>query len=283
MVNEILEIDETLFMNEIQQELRYLLTTHTDIYKYNDVKSAVMILENNTLAFKNPLFLNDPYDCALDLITFNYPPKEYRAKLIDKYYPNLTNIEKHSLLKQYEQVSDEYLANFVKNGMYENDLSKRGLSCFSAINNQMLMWSHYSANHKGICIGFNLEKLYLSIREISHPERLLIKVQYTKDFEAIEYYEQPKKAIINWLRTKSICWDYEQEIRFVLYDLIFDKLGLHVKNISASCIASVYMGNKISKENENLVRGILAKKHPNAAIYKMHLSKNMFNLYPVLC
>lgn len=275
--------DETLFMTEIQHELDYLVRSHTTIYKYNDVKSAIMILENNTLAFKSPLFLNDPYDCTLDLITFNSPPSGYRARLIDKHNPNLTNEEKSNLLKQYEQVSDEYLANFVKNGMYENDLSKRGLSCFSKINNQILMWSHYAANHTGICVGFDLKKLYLSLREVSHPERLVINVQYVKNFEPIEYYKQPKKSIINWLRTKSISWEYEQEIRFVLYDLNFDKSGLDIKNIASSCLTSVFMGNKISEENEILLREILGRKHPNVALYKMHLSKNSFNLQPVLC
>lgn len=135
----------------------------------------------------------------------------------------------------------------------------------------MLMWAHYGHNHTGIVIGFDIIKLYESVRAISHPERLLMKVKYTEKFEPIEYFQHPARSIINWLRIKASVWYYEEEIRLVLYDLDLDVNGLHIKEIDPACISAVYMGSRISETHKNELQQLMRTKFKAVPLYQWAL------------
>lgn len=91
-----------------------------------------------------------------------------------------------------------------RDGMDKN----HGLLCFSERSDNPVQWSHYGANHTGVCLGFDI------------PDHLLIKVQYRSkrgkvDIEAVVKAggEDEQRMMLEALSTKFIHWRYEHEQR----------------------------------------------------------------------
>lgn len=113
-----------------------------------------------------------------------------------------------------------------------SQISAAGIFCLSESCNEMLMWSHYGQEHKGICIGF--EKIGRDLL----PGEQFRKVSYSEKFPAVDilrgyiskrdYYKDLNgglrvKAsvafhdhnILRALSTKSPLWEYEKEWRLI--------------------------------------------------------------------
>ena len=272
-----LHIEEPGFEKKAKEAILNMVSNHSEIYKYTNFEIGLKIISGQTLAFRSPLNMNDPFDCDISLIDFSQISQNYIEYLILKYPSRSDELSK--LLPRTS--SNEYIYNHIIDAQtrgLKQDLSKRGLTCFSETFSNPLMWSHYTTSHSGICIGFDFKKLYTSIRKSSNPERLITKVEYSETFVAVDYYKYPREAILNWLKMKSIDWKYEKEVRILLYDLNFDVNGLHIHSIDPDCIKSIFLGAKISLENEKIIRDLVVSKFRSITIKKMSPVKNSFCL-----
>lgn len=70
-----------------------------------------------------------------------------------------------------------------------------------------MLWSHYAARHRGICLGFNVPKTELL--EVKYANnRLLAQVEKVGEREDID---DPLRELL--ITTKFRDWEYEQEFR----------------------------------------------------------------------
>lgn len=85
--------------------------------------------------------------------------------------------------------------------VWKKEVAKQfGILCFSRSWQNTVLWSHYAANHRGICLGFEVDDQYL--RPITYvKERLPLSVPITE------------AAIQQLLYTKYKDWSYEEELR----------------------------------------------------------------------
>jgi hypothetical protein len=94
-----------------------------------------------------------------------------------------------------------------------NNVSREfGLICFSAVRDDILMWSHYTRGHTGFVIGFPAEASLFSIGPPVH------EVEYLEERVLMGYVrrrDDPRlRSQINALiRRKSPHWEYEAEWR----------------------------------------------------------------------
>ena len=85
--------------------------------------------------------------------------------------------------------------------------TRTGLLCFSADWTNPVLWSHYGAKHRGICLGFDLKR---SLAE---------KIEYQDEriFDELGTSEDPSKISSNLqnllVKTKFRHWEYEEEYR----------------------------------------------------------------------
>jgi len=77
---------------------------------------------------------------------------------------------------------------------------KFGLICFSEDWVNPLLWSHYADKHRGICLGFEVDKLSLR------------KIRYVKERPALRL-PLTKETADQFLWTKYWDWKYEEERR----------------------------------------------------------------------
>lgn len=112
--------------------------------------------------------------------------------------------------------------------------TKSGLLCFSEDKYNPVQWAHYTENHKGVCLGFEIH------------EKLLRKVKYVSERLARETLEEPD-CNEKLLTTKFRHWSYEQEKRMILQlsNYSHDGQGLRFKNFGEDMVLKeVYIGCK---------------------------------------
>ena len=90
----------------------------------------------SNLQFTNASQLNDPFDCSPSLMDNSDIPDSMTHGWIPKEW--LMEKEENDALN-------------LRNATWLCSLSK--------VNDSMLMWSHYCANHRGICIGLNMDEV----------------------------------------------------------------------------------------------------------------------------
>jgi len=239
------------------------------------------MIYNNEIFFASIDKLNDPYDSVVmlryDLATDEQINERYKY-YVKLDHPNLTDIEVERVAKNEMRLND------IKNKDRVNGILVKqrkwvsehyGIFSMSSVNDSVLMWSHYSDAHKGICIRFNIQKFLNFIRNDCVKERLLIvwnKVEYLPEYPLINPFElTTDEIVIKPLLIKSNRWKYENEIRFILFDHP-DKALI----VPDGVIDQIILGCKITTENRNSMIEISRQK--NLAISQSCLKSDSFGL-----
>jgi hypothetical protein len=186
------------------------------VYKFLCSKYGISALKDKRLKISEIKNLNDPFDIAA----------------IDTTNPQFARALSMSI--------DQY------KGMF-------GLLCFSRNWDNLLLWSHYSASHKGICLGFDISE--------GGPEpNYDMDVLYQPNLLPYRRPEDVNFDLVNrLLRTKHESWSYEQEVRmFVGLDEPPDAKDLHWFEFGPHLVLKeVIIGAKcdstVSKEVEQAV------------------------------
>ena len=90
--------------------------------------------------------------------------------------------------------------------LFVNQKDELGISCFSLTCNEILMWSHYTNNHKGVCIEVDVD--------INRSQDITLEViKYQKNIPNLRLTTGENMTPKEVLSTKIEPWCYEKEIR----------------------------------------------------------------------
>lgn len=268
---------EEEYMASLKTQLEEMITGSPVLYKYINYEIGKLALENSSVGFTHPLSFNDPYDCALDLVDFKDLPENYPEFLINLHFSHLDRHQQEVMLLKMKKTPAKLVLDKLKSDGMNAEVKNRAVSCFSKNFNNILMWAHYANAHTGICIGYNAVALYLEIAQ-QFEERMMVTVDYAKEFKPLNYYRHRRESIIRWLKTKAEIWSYEQEIRIILNHVNFEGSNKYIININPTCVHSVYVGTRMSELNLNELKGIWKDKYPNALFSQIVPFKDRFEL-----
>ena len=144
------------------------------------------------------------------------------------------------------------------------------LCSLSQINDNKLMWSHYTQEHRGICVGYKF--LYLP----NYVGKSEVKYQNTNLAEKDIFND-----ILDYWTVKSEDWEYEQEVRLLHYGdeqkihYTFDVSEAIKKNIIALQIESITFGLKFQHEAsiKPIILEIEKKQKRKINLFKANQSK----------
>lgn len=202
------------------------------LYKYTGIDdSSLDLLETDRIFLSTPDKFNDPFDCAINLVTkdlsneqikklFEYNSKGLREKFgvsdkelgkllrsknfahelvkycVKRDRPNITLKERDKEIKRREY---KFL-NDCQNIAHKEYIH---VTCFSETKESILMWSHYANNHEGFCVEYNFKEL-----EINNPiNRFIFPVNYTKSV-----FDVSKNLVIPDKEFDDILKEYLDEI-----------------------------------------------------------------------
>lgn len=243
-------------------------------YKYYDASTAEIVLNEGGLQFSHASVFNDPFDCNVALFEFGEEEVERYAKDLIKREKGSNYQERFRLYKNFQSRLKSNTTQFMEQ-CFINENADRGVTCFSKCCDKMLMWAHYGANHKGICIGYNLLALRDHIAAIN-PESCVIPVNYKdeitkiKDFRGID-------SVMAWFGTKHSVWSYEQEIRLIARPLAFKNKRFYYK-LPNSIISEVIFGASVDPVLRERLINVLKIHFPHVRMYDITPDYNKFQL-----
>ena len=133
-------------------------------------------------------------------------------------HSELANIANHARNPEYEVSEEEAERCLLTSDIQRERLKRydRGVCCFSAAVDNPLLWSHYGDQHRGLCIGYGLNRtpkpqlrkvVYGGSRTVATS--LIAKALLANDSEAQELLDG------DVLLRKAPPWQYEREWRLL--------------------------------------------------------------------
>jgi hypothetical protein len=267
-----------MWKDTIKAEIKDILTNSPVIYKYVGCSKIVLkILKESKLQLSSPKNFNDPFDCYEKLITFEKISAADLERLTKKYanqFPDaIKKIEIGLKKSNFGEISEAY-----KKYGISNFISTVGITCFSRNYKHNLMWSHYGESHSGICLGFDLIELYSSLEKVPNSDKSLLKVNYESVFESKDFFQDGLSSIIHWLKTKSIYWIYEDEIRLLYTKLKLNDSGKKFIKISQKSFSEIIFGVNFPFDQNSELLDYISTNYPKIDLYKMQPTKNSFEI-----
>ncbi len=141
--------------------------------------------------------------------------------------------------------------------------------CLSAVNADILMWSHYAQNHHGICLGFDIG---------SNPFfEKTTRVRYANKYPRVDYYRVSDQKYYEYsLLTKSDRWKYEKEWRFLWTNAAGLKDPVH--HFDALFLKTVIFGCQTTDSDKDLIMEWLSAGGLRPTLYYAHSSETEYEL-----
>ena len=251
------------------------------LYKYCCTSTAEKILADGTVLLKPAASFNDPFEL---MCRVNWPDDDELRRRIDREFALFSDARRNELYQDALHHKREY-GRYLPPHTEKLLLHDTGISCFSEKPDNILMWSHYADNHKGVCLGFSIKWLLKSLRLVK-PGGILdfagvkdqcvpLVVQYQ---DALPVWEAGLSSSINGvLSTKARCWDYEREWRIFAHSAVDKK-----QNFMGLAFAEVILGGRMSEQDETrLVRSVVNRRdnaYWNVKFMKAKMSRDEYKM-----
>lgn len=242
------------------------------IYKYEALTAqSLRNIKGQVLYFGSPLNFNDPYDCALT--PHIKVPSDAEVEAIRHYYlsqERLTSVQRHELeTTSIESLRAMFLrsAHSVIKDASDNFLNSCGVTCFSEVNDDLLMWSHYGGCYKGICLEFDVRV---------EPFDRVTQVRYLPKLPEIDVthllVRNDFNPVVELFCTKSNSWAYEREWRAL------HKVAGTSYVYRPEALTGVYFGPDIDNQSLEIVCLVLAGQNETVKLYRGSRSDTEFKV-----
>lgn len=225
------------------------------LYKYIGSNNAEEVLKN----LKR--FINDGTISASQPSSFN-DPSEFKVSIKAEGPPDILQ-KTYELFENPEFSFEEWLdikgetSKLVAQDLRKVAMGRFGVVCLSPVANSILMWSHYSASHKGFCIGFD-DEFVKGVQDFHRFDA----VRYMGTVPTFNYAMEDMHALFQMLFFyKDSSWFYENEKR-----IITKSIG--VKTFDKKHIKEVCLGHNVDPSVETYARQ-LARQNPHIQFWKM--------------
>ena len=240
------------------------------LYKYEAFSErSLQNLKAQVIFFGSPKNFNDPYDCALTPVIT--PPSDAEVESIRTSFLNQP-FSKEAIIEFRRPSTQDLRGMFLRSSELvikdaQERFAARGISCFSEVNDELLMWSHYGGKYKGFCLEFDTAH---------QPFEKMRKVSYSKKMPHIDVatlvLKEDFEAIMDLFSTKSTSWAYEREWR-----VLHAEAGTPY-HYPAECLTGIYFGPEISSEALEIICLVLQGQNPHVKFWKGLRSKTEFKV-----
>lgn len=255
--------------DEMLQEGLYRLLTNS-IYRYRNFERGLEMIVNQEIFLSKPDGFNDPFDCYQGLIKFKMT-KEFMREYITKYASKM-GMGTRKQLRRIELQALKNPKSLKLDEFFRLQKQQFGICCFSWSCKNIVLWANYADNHQGICLGFKnlspVEKGLYGIYPVNYDPEI---TQYEfSSFEDEQYWQ-------HWLCTKSIEWDYEDEVRLI------SKIYNGKIKFPKEALTEIFLGLSVSEEKKvEIIDSLIENDYSeNTKLYKMAIDKASFSLCPI--
>lgn len=276
--------------------------TPTKLYKFRGVADyAFKNFENDNLSLSEASKFNDPFECALNVVSKHYFFKKLRntfsEAIIGNEHFSDEEIEKmkvcpknefyeiienrSELFSKYPKgtlklVNESFIGSFcdyVNNSFCERNISNMYICSLSETNKSSAMWAHYADEFRGFCLEYDFSKiLWAQLWCFLNP------VIYTNVIPDFSEYFANRNNFNNLISVyaamiKAKDWSYEHEWRLIIPSGRKES-GYFLVN--APKPRALYLGLCISKELEDKLVELAKRK--DIKVFKMIRPSSTFKI-----
>lgn len=222
------------------------------LYKYRpfesdkDKKHVRDIVVRSELWLSSPRRFNDPFDMGAKFVTHGTAAEQRRA------YRDMLK-EQHIPLKKIELLLPQLMRRANPAAVAQENArtiinTRTGVCSFGGDPRSILMWTHYSSNHQGVCLGFEIAK---------DPKTFwqACRVDYSTSYPIINWVSRIKGQAKTILLRKYKDWRYEDERRIVIFDQADQPL-----KFQPSALRLIIMGSNATENTYKQITDFLAER-----------------------
>ena len=222
------------------------------VFKFRAInKNLLGSLVNGELYFAEPKFLNDPFDCRVDVL------RALDNAILKSSSPSRETLTKlRGMQEFFEKV--------------QADTAKVGVCSFSIELNNPLMWSHYANEHRGVCLMYRFPKEYfydtqdriLGITQVHYDANPLTDWFVARTSKLGSFADFGTDLITRILTIKSKPWEYEREVRIL-------RRTPGIEPVATKHLEQVCFGLQTSEADVGLITKILEQGHYDLTLCRM--------------
>ncbi len=240
------------------------------IYKYyKDTTENFEAIINNQMWYSVPSKFNDVFDCEIIVD---------KDKLLNSFLQTQQKVRIGSPAWKQAQLQVQKEALNLQ-GTFQKMRSEMGITCLSEVDDSLLMWAHYTNNHRGFCAEYDLiqfnEKLHFTPIPVIYSDNRVVFDSLTLETSG----EDAVRVFIEGITSKSPEWSYEKEWRIIRDNSACgDKWDDVNKGALLESIQplSIILG---CEANENLENKMYQHCNANKInLYKMEKDRNRYQL-----
>lgn len=239
------------------------------MFKYMSEDRIEDVLINNKIRFTQACFFNDPFEMKPVIKGIMNKPK-----IIKTYGEDMAT-------QMMKEIRDKNILSILEKSFYSKLNSEWGILSLTTNPKNILMWSHYASEHKGIVLELDEKHEYFNTT-IDNKSFLnfLHKVTYSEKRPASYLVDSNEKE---FFLTKSIEWKYEDEYRaFKQLDNLDNPKdnNIFLSKFPKDLIISIYCGCNMSDENRNYIKTIVNNDSElsHVKIYNLEISDKYYSL-----
>lgn len=224
------------------------------LYKYRSLAPGPAreftrdIIVNSRLWFAQASSFNDPFD-SFPFFTLESTPEQYEAyvrRIVDKADTEGVPIGREEVFAYLMSLSPDEIAEKVHEAGGDN-FQGMAVCCLSAVNDQVLMWSHYADSHAGLCLRFKTRPLAGDIPDLAY------RVSYSADRPVVNRATDTEDydGLFDAMLVKADFWEYEQEHR------LFRREGLGgagLESFAPDRLNGIIFGARCGPDEQAVVR-----------------------------
>jgi hypothetical protein len=219
---------------------------------------------------------NDPFDCKTGFHCGNATEAQWR-----RHFAHLAA----GLGKSKAQV-DTMVQSAVKLGLHKKPAyreaevqrfhkvlgaaaRKLGILCMSEVNNNILMWSHYSNGHRGLCLQFDKERMERQF----HLERVRYRTLYPSFQEFLALVDANEMGKL--LTFKSQYWEYEAEWR-AIHNI--RRQSARVIQLKEGILTGIILGCQVGAKDRARIERWIGGKQGTMQLYQSRRNRNSYGV-----
>lgn len=238
------------------------------LFKFSQINyNLIRLLVNSEIWFSALNKLNDPFEVQFEMEWMEELPSD---EFLSDWYQTRSTF-KHSVHKTKRLIetirrNPSQFYKDLKTDLKICHFNKLKVASFSLIYNEVLMWSHYADEHKGICLIFDKDLLngdnsykeshlvvdFVKAKKVIYglPEKL--KVRFENEVSKL-----PIKYLNSSIFKKLKCWKYEKEYRILYKDTFSTNLNGINLNFNKKALRGIIFGEKCMNADVRLIHSIL--------------------------
>lgn len=192
--------------------------------------------------------LNDPYDCFVFPVLGKFIAEDELDQLIKSLVQKIP-IFRDALGEWYSKAKNHYEKNVFAQEYLTQKIREIGVCSFLDSPFNIVTWSHYGNNHKGMCLEYELqidEYIQAVNTDVNKRGYKYSSVSYTNvmpQYTWNDFLNSPELTMRLCLTTKYRDWSYENESRLLTYNHVggeavqLSHVGLKLTRIYLGCLA----------------------------------------------